>query len=319
MKANVTIVFLDRASLIAKLGPPAFAHEWVDYPRTAPEEVVERLREADIAVVNKVVLDRETLAQLPALKMVAVAATGVNNVDLQACRSRGIAVTNVRDYAAHTVPEHVFMIILALRRNLLAYREYLKRGAWQESDQFCLFGAPIHDLHGAVLGIVGHGSIGKAVARLGEAFGMKVLVAERKGAVATRPGYTAFGDVLRQGDILTLHVPLTEDTRGFIGPEELGLMKSTALLVNCARGGVVDEAALIAALKSGRIFGAGFDVLTEEPPPSGHPMLELASLPNFILTPHVAWASREAMQGLADQLIANIEAFHRGEVRNRVV
>jgi glycerate dehydrogenase len=315
----MNIVFLDSASLIAELRPPRFPHRWVNYARTEPEDVFERLADADIAVVNKVVLDEPMLARLPRLKLIAIAATGVNNVDLDACRSRGIAVANVREYAVHTVPEHVFMMVLVLRRNLLAYRRNLLDGQWQRSDQFCLFGAPIHDLHGAVLGVVGYGSIGRSVARLGKAFGMRVMPAEHRDAASIRPGYSAFEDVLRQADVLTLHVPLTPDTERLIGEREIGLMKPDAVLINCARGGVVDEAALIDALDSGRLGGAGCDVLAQEPPEPGHPLLALAQRPNFILTPHVAWASREAMQQLAEQLIENIEAFVAGQARNRVV
>jgi glycerate dehydrogenase len=318
-RIDMNIVFLDSASLIAELRPPQFPHRWVNHARTRPDEVLERLADADIAVVNKAVLNEPVLVRLPRLKLIAVAATGVNNVDLDACRSRGIAVANIRDYAVHTVPEHVFMMVLALRRNLLAYRRDLLDGQWRHSDQFCLFGAPIHDLHGATLGIVGYGSIGRSVARLGEAFGMRVLLAERRGAASIRPGYSGFEEVLRQADVLTLHVPLSDDTRLLIGEREIGLMKPDAVLINCARGGVVDETALTNALDSDRLAGAGFDVLTQEPPEQGHPLLALADRPNFILTPHVAWASRQAMQELADQLIENIEAFVAGKMKNRLV
>jgi glycerate dehydrogenase len=316
---RMNIVFLDSASLIAELRPPQFPHRWVNHALTRPDEVLERLADADIAVVNKVVLNEAVLARLPHLKLIAVAATGVNNVDLDACRSRGIAVANIRDYAVHTVPEHVFMMILALRRNLLAYRRDLLDKQWQRSDQFCLFGEPIHDLYGATLGIVGYGSIGRSVARLGETFGMRVMLAEHRGAASIRPDYSPFEEVLGQADVLTLHVPLSDNTRLLIGEREIGLMKPDAVLINCARGGVVDETALIHALDFGRLAGAGFDVLIEEPPEQGHPLLALADRSNFILTPHVAWASREAMQKLADQLTENIEAFVAGKMKNRLV
>ncbi|HEX6735547.1 MAG TPA: NAD(P)-dependent oxidoreductase, partial [Azonexus sp.] len=253
-------------------------------------------------------------------KMVAVAATGTNIVDLEACRARGIVVSNIRGYAEHTVPEHVLALLLALSRNLIAWRATLQAGGWQRSDQFCLFDHPIRDLHGATLGLIGAGSLGNGVARLAEAFGMRVLRAERLDATTVRPGYTALAEVLATADAISLHCPLTEATRGLIGEAELRAMKPSALLINTARGGIVDEAALIRALKEGWIAGAGFDVITAEPPPLGHPMVDpqLLALPNFLLTPHVAWASRPAMQSLADQLIANIEAFVAGQPQNRV-
>jgi glycerate dehydrogenase len=311
------IVFLDRASLIANLRAPAFSHEWIEYERTRPEEVVERISGASIVITNKVRLTAEVLSQAPAVKMIAVAATGTDNVDLAYCRAHGIVVSNIRGYAVHTVPEHVFMMMLALRRSLLGWREDLRAGRWETADQFCLFTRPIHDLHGSTLGIIGYGSLGRGVTRLAEAFGMRVLIAEHKGAREVREGYTAFETVLKEADVITLHTPLTPETRHLIGSRELMMMKPSAILINTARGGLVDEAALVDALKSGAIAGAGFDVLSVEPPRQGNPLLEL-DLPNFILTPHVAWSSREAMQTLADQLIDNIEAFVAGTPRNVV-
>jgi glycerate dehydrogenase len=252
--------------------------------------------------------------------MIAISATGTNNVDLDACRARGIVVSNIRGYAEHTVPEHVMALLLALSRNLVAWRETLQAGAWQRAEQFCLFDHPIRDLHGATLGLIGSGTLGKGVARLAEAFGMRVLRAEHKGAATVRPGYTAFAEVLATADAISLHCPLTPETTGLIGETELRAMQRSALLINTARGGIVDEAALVLALKEGWIAGAGFDVVTVEPPPVGHPLLDpaLLALPNFLLTPHVAWSSRPAMQTLADQLIANIEAFAAGTPQNRV-
>lgn len=314
------IVQLESESLIAEMRRPAFAHEWVDYPATTPAQVVERLAGAEIAITNKVPIDAAALAALPALKMIAISATGTNNVDLDACRARGIVVSNIRGYAEHTVPEHVLALLLALSRNLIAWRETLQAGAWQRAEQFCLFDHPIRDLHGATLGLIGSGTLGNGVARLAEAFGMRVLRAEHKQATAVRPGYTAFAEVLATADAISLHCPLTAETTGLIGEPELRAMKRSALLINTARGGIVDEAALIRALKEGWIAGAGFDVVTVEPPPAGHPLLDpaLLALPNFLLTPHVAWSSRPAMQTLADQLIANIEAFAAGTPQNRV-
>jgi len=314
------IVYLERASVIADVRRPAFAHDWIEYPNTRPEQVVERLQGCSIAIINKAPLPTAAVDALPDLKMVAVAATGTNIVDLEACRRRGIVVSNIRGYAEHTVPEHIFALLLALSRNLVAWRESVQGGRWQQADQFCLFDHPIRDLHGATLGLIGSGSLGNGVARLAEAFGMRVLRAEHKGAPALRPGYTDFEQVLREADAITLHCPLTPETEGMIGEVELRAMRRSALLINTARGGLVDEAALIRALRENWIAGAGFDVITAEPPPAGHPMVDpgLLALPNFLLTPHVAWASRPAMQMLADQLIDNIEAFVAGSPRNRV-
>ncbi|MDP2883376.1 MAG: D-2-hydroxyacid dehydrogenase [Azonexus sp.] len=314
------IVQLESGSLIADIRRPAFAHEWVEYPATLPEQVVERLAGADIAINNKVMIDAAAIAALPELKMIAVMATGTNSVDLDACRARGIIVSNIRGYAVNTVPEHVMALLLALSRNLVAWRETLLAGGWQRADQFCLFDHPIRDLHGATLGLIGCGTLGNGVARLAEAFGMRVLRAERKGATVVRSGYTAFETVLAESDAISLHCPLTAETLSLIGEAELRAMKPSALLINTARGGIVDEAALIRALKEGWIAGAGFDAITAEPPPADHPMVDpaLLALPNFLLTPHVAWSSRPAMQTLADQLIANIEAFVAGAPQNRV-
>lgn len=315
------IVSLESESIRCELTRPALAHHWQRYPRSAATEVLPRLQGATVAIVNKIPMTRDLIAGLPDLKLIAVSATGTNNVDLDACRERGIAVCNVRGYARHTLPEHVFALLLALSRNLLAYRDAVQRGEWQGSDQFCLFGAPIRDLHGATLGVVGRGSLGEGVVRLGEAFGMRVLVAERKAAATIRPGYTAFETVIAESDALSLHCPLTDTTRHLIGAAEFQTMKTSALLINTGRGGLVDEHALVKALKSGQIAGAGFDVLTQEPPGSDHPLLapELLALPNFILTPHIAWASGPAMQSLWDETLRNIEAWSRGEARNRVV
>ena len=287
---------------------------------TAPAEIQPRLKDATIAITNKVVLSGEILGRLPKLKMIAGAATGTDNLDLDWCRGHGIVVSNIRGYAEHTVPEHVMMLILALRRQLLSYRADVAAGRWQAVPMFCFFDYPIRDLHGSTLGIFGSGSLGQGVARLAAAFGMSVLWGEHKGVTAVRPGYVGFDDLIRESDVVSLHCPLNNQTRGMIGEREFAAMKPGVLLINTARGGLVDEAALAAALKAGRIGGAGFDVLGREPPIDGNPLLdaELLALPNFILTPHVGWASDTAMQTLADQLTDNIEAYVRGSPRNRV-
>jgi glycerate dehydrogenase len=314
------IVFLDRDTLRADIKRPVtFAHEWREYAETSGKrEVLERLRGATIAISNKVPLREAELTQLPELQFIAVAATGVDIIDLDYCRRRALPVSNVRNYAPHSVPEHVFALILSLRRNLFNYREAIRSGAWQRASTFCLLDYPIRELHESTLGIVGHGALGRAVGKLAQGFGMRVLVSEHKGAGEIRPGRVSFEETLRSSDILTLHCPLTIETHNLINAEELEKMQRHALLINTARGGLVNEAALYAALQTGTIAGAGFDVLSKEPPRDGNPLLEL-NLPNFILTPHVAWASREAMQTLANQLIANIEAFVAGRPQNLVV
>jgi glycerate dehydrogenase len=311
------IVFLERDSIRAVVRKPAFPHVWEEYPLTAPDELLPRLREATIAITNKVKLSGQILAQLPKLRMIAAAATGTDNIDLEYCRTHDIVVSNIRGYAATTVPEHVMMLMLALRRQLLAYRADVLAGRWQQAKMFCFFDHPIRDLNGSTLGLIGRGSLGQGVARLADAFGMKVLWGERKGASGVREGYVAFERLLAEADVISLHCPLTAETRAMIGEVELRAMKRDALLINTARGGIVDETALVRALAEGWIAGAGFDVLTQEPPVAGNPLLEL-NLPNFILLPHIAWASDPAMQTLADQLIDNIEAFVRGEPRNRL-
>jgi glycerate dehydrogenase len=311
------IVFLDRSTLQAQVRRPAFEHTWQEHPVSNPGELEERLRDATIAITNKVPLRADTLQRLPKLRLIAVAATGYDVIDIAHCRAHGIAVANIRNYAVHTVPEHAFALITALRRNLLAYRQDVERGRWQQVDQFCFFDHPIRDLYGATLGIIGEGVLGQGTANIGRGFGMRVLFADHGPPKAEGVVFTPFVDVLAQSDVISLHVPLTPQTRNMIGLEQFCKMKRTAILINTARGGLVDERALVQALTEGLIAGAGFDVLSKEPPKEGNPLLALR-LPNFILTPHVAWASDGAMQFLADQLIDNIEAFVRGTPQNLV-
>lgn len=311
------VVFLERGSLKANVRRPSFGHTWAEYPSTPEDQIVPHLADATIAIVNKVPLSAATLHSLPRLQMIAVAATGYDRIDVAACRARGIALANIRNYAVHTVPEHTFALILALRRNLLAYREDVARGVWQKSENFCFFDHDIGDLNGSTLGIVGEGAIGQAVGAIGRAFGMKVLFADHAPPRAEGVHFTPFEEVLARADVLTLHCPLTPATRDLISMREFRQMKRSALLINTARGGLVNEADLVAALDEGLIAGAGFDVLTTEPPRSGHPFLDL-DRPNFILTPHVAWASNQAMQTLADQLIDNVERWVAGTPQHLV-
>jgi len=314
------IVFLDRDTISPQtvLRPPSFSHQLTIHGRTRPDEVAQRIAEADIVVVNKVKLTEEALHQAPKLKLVAVAATGTDNVDLKTCAARGIAVSNIRNYAIHTVPEHTFALIFALRRSICAYRESVNAGRWQESGQFCYFDYPIRDMAGSTLGVIGDGVLGQAVAEMGKALGMRVLFSAFKGAAAMGSLYTPFDEILAMSDIITLHCPLNDGTRDMIGAAEFAKMKRNPLLINTARGGLVDELAVGAALEAGQISGAGFDVVSVEPPPADHPFVKLNQRPDFILTPHVAWASDEAIQSLADQLIHNIESFMSGTPRNIV-
>lgn len=317
----MNIVFLDRKTLVGDIRlsfDQLPAAQYREYPMTSPQQVLAHARDAEVLVSNKVKLPAAVLQALPRLRLVAVAATGVDHVDLDAARAANIAVTHVCDYASHSVAEHVFAMLLALQRNLLRYAHATRSGAWSRADAFCLQTYPINDLAGRTLGVIGGGTLGQAVARLGEAFGMRVLLAERGAAATVRPGRVALHALLAQSDVISLHVPLTGDTRGLIGADEIARMPSHAVLVNTSRGEVVDEAALLAALYSGGLGGACLDVLAQEPPAPDHPLL-CADLPNLIITPHVAWASRQAQQTLADEVARNIAAFLRGESRNRVV
>jgi glycerate dehydrogenase len=311
------VVFLDRASLKANVRKPREASEYVEYQKTSVEEIVPRLKGAAVAIVNKVPMREATLAQLPELKMIAVAATGYDVIDIAYCKAHGIAVANIRNYAVHTVPEHAFMLILALRRNLLAYRRDVENGVWNKSDQFCFFTHEIGDLHGSTLGIIGEGAIGQATAAIGRAFGMRVLFADHPPPKMEGVSFTPHEQVLAESDVISLHCPLMPATRNLIDLAAFKKMKRNALLINTARGGLVDEAALIQALDQGLIAGAGFDVLTVEPPKDGHPLLDVRR-PNFILTPHIAWASDGAMQFLADQLIDNIDLWAAGKPQHLV-
>jgi glycerate dehydrogenase len=312
------IVFLDRDTLPGEIALRRFVfpHELVEFATTSPNEVKERIAGADIVLTNKAPLSRETIAAAPNLRHVAVAATGTDIVDVTACADRGISVSNIRGYAVNTVPEHTFALIFALRRSVIAYRDSVRAGRWQQAGQFCYFDHPIHDLAGSTLGVIGDGVLGRSVADIGRALGMKVLFSTYKGTTGMGPLYTPFEEVLRVSDIITLHSPLLPSTRNMIAGPEFAVMERRPLVINTARGGLVDEVALAGALRSGQISGAGFDVATVEPPPPDHPLMRLLDLPNFILTPHVAWSSREAVQALADQLVDNVEAFWRGEPRH---
>ncbi|WP_199103769.1 D-2-hydroxyacid dehydrogenase [Aquitalea sp. ASV11] len=313
-----SIVFIDRDSLPVPVPAFPFAHAYREISATTVEQIVQHVGNADIVITNKVPFSRETLLQLPGVKMLAVAATGYNHIDIATCREQGIAVANIRHYGDETVAEHAFTLMLALMKNLPAYQRDVAAGVWEQAKQFCHFGAPIRDLKGATLGILGAGGIGQALAERARAFGMHVQFGERKGVTIVRDGYVSFDQLLASSDVLSLHCPLNEETRNMIAQPELMAMKPGAILINTARGGLVDEEALVAALKFGQLGGAGFDVLSTEPPSAGNPLLK-ARLPHLIVTPHVGWASQQAMQRLAQQLVDNVTAFVSGQEANRLV
>ena len=311
------IVVLDRDTLVNRPFDFDFPHTLSSYGTTEAHETLERIRGADIVITNKVVISAQAFAENPQLKLVAVTATGVNNVDVEAAKQNGTAVCNIRAYGNESVAEHAFMMMITLMRNLPAYQRDVAAGLWENSPFFCHLGAPMRDLNGKTLAIFGRGNIGKTLATYAQAFKMNVVFAEHKNAQSVRDGYVSFDEAIRSADVVSLNCPLTPQTANMIGEAELQQMKPGAILINCGRGGLVDEAALVAALKYGQIGGAGFDVLTQEPPRDGNPLLK-ARLPNLIVTPHIAWASQEAANRLFDILLNNINRFVAGNPQNLV-
>jgi glycerate dehydrogenase len=298
----------------------ALGIDWTLHGVTAPEELAARVAGADIVVTNKLRLGAAELDASPRLALVCLAATGTNNVDLEAAAARGIGVANITGYCTASVVQHVYALVLALTHHLDGYQRLLREGAWRASPQFCLLDFPIRELAGRVLGIVGHGQLGRAVARAAPAFGLELRLSERPGGEPhgqPRPGRVPFGELLESVDILSLHCPLTPATRQLVDAHALARMKRDALLVNTARGGLVDSAALAAALRAGRLGGAGIDVLPQEPPADGDPLLD-PTVPNLIVTPHVAWAAVESRQRALDEIAANIRSFLEGGRRGRV-
>lgn len=307
-------VFLDASTLghDVDLAPiERVTGDMVKHDATAQEQVTERIRGFDTVLVNKVVLTRQHFENCPELKTIAVVATGLNNIDLEAAREHGIQVLNVVNYGRSTVAQHTLALMLALATRLLDYDRDVRAGRWAESDMFCLMNHPIMELEGRTLGIIGFGDLGQGVAERAKAFGMKILLGARPGQAAGEvDGYCRIplDELLPQVDILSLHCLLTDETRNLIGARELQIMKPDALLINTSRGGLVDEAALADALRKGVIGGAGFDVLTEEPPRNGNPLLA-GDIPNLIITPHSAWASREARQRIVEITARNLASI----------
>lgn len=289
------------------------------YDYSGPAEVAARIADCRVAIVNKARLDRDAIGGAAELELVVIAATGTDNVDTAAAADCGVAVANIRDYCSTSVAQHVFALVLGLTQRIGPYDGLVRSGLWTRSRSFALFDYPIRELSGRVLGVVGYGSLGRGVARLAEALGMRVLVSARPGATGPVPSErTPFDALLEQADVLSLHCPLTPATRHLIGAPELGRMRRDALLINTARGALVDEAALAEALRRGEIAGAGVDVLSVEPPPPDHPLLS-RDIPNLILTPHIAWAAQEARQRALDQVAEDVESFLAGATLRRVV
>jgi glycerate dehydrogenase len=280
-------------------------------------KIAERIHDADAALLNKLELTRELLLGAPRLKLVALAATGTNNVDLSAARDRGIAVCNVRAYCTASVVQQVWGLILSLTQHVHEFSRLSKDGSWARDEAGTVLSHPIRELTGRIFGVVGWGELGRGAARVAETFGMRVAIANRPGG-APQAERMNLDELLAKADIVSLHCPLTDSTRGLIGARELALMKSDALLINTARGALVDSAALAAALKAGKLGGAGIDVLPQEPPVDGDPLLD-SHIPNLLVTPHIAWAAREARQRCIDEMAANIRDFRSGGRRGRVV
>ena len=313
-------VFLDHSSLDLgdlDLSPLEQSFDALQlHDQSTPEQVIARLQGAQVAISNKVPLDAATFAACPDLKLVLVAATGTNNIDLAAARERGVTVCNCQGYGTPSVAQHTLMLLLALATRLPDYQQDIRAGRWQQAPQFCLLDHPIVELEGKALGLLGHGELGGAVARLAEAFGMRVVLGRLPGR-PPREDRLPLAELLPQVDALTLHCPLNAATRNLIGEYELGLMKPGAFLINTARGGLVDEQALADALRRGHLGGAATDVLTQEPPKDGNPLLA-SDIPRLIVTPHSAWGSREARQRIVIQMTENAQAFFAGAPR-RVV
>jgi len=286
------------------------------YKMTDPKDVISRSENAEVVITNKVNINSSHIAALNSTRLICVAATGINNIDVQAATRKGICVTNVTGYATASVVQHTFSLILALVTRYNEYQIAVRTGRWQQSQVFCLLDYPIRELSGKTLGIIGYGVLGKAVAQVAKAFGMKVLVSARKAEIPSG-GRTSMEQTLSTSDVISLHCPLTSDTINLIDEPEFHIMKPTAFLINTARGGIINETALLDAVTDGTIAGAGIDVVSEEPPKNGNPLLD-AGLPNLIVTPHIAWASLESRQRVVNEVALNIAAFLRGESRNSV-
>ena len=314
-------VFLDFATMGPGLNVDSLRAALPDvefFDVTSDEQIAERIQDVEFILGNKARITREHLESNPSVRYIGLTATGTDNIDMIAAGEHDVAVCNIRAYCAESIAEHVFGCLLNLTRSLEQYNSTVRNGAWQKSEDFCLLSFPIRELSGMTLGIVGYGNLGKGVARLGKAFGMEVLISARPGAAEVENGRVAFDELLRRSDVISLHCPLNEATAGLFGAAEFKSMKSDAILVNTARGGLLDSAALVAALEAGQLAGAAVDVLPNEPPVDGNPLLDYAGT-NLMITPHVAWGSDKARQAALDQLAECVVAFINGEAKNRVV
>ncbi len=317
---HLSIVYLDRDGLPARIKVPApqVSHDWQNYDRTAPEEVIARSQNADVLVVNKVAIDATTLSACPRLKHIVVSATGYNIIDTNACKHHGVTVSHVPSYAATTVSEHVIGTAIALRREILRYSESVADGQWQTASAFCLFGKPFQNLAGSTLGLVGMGEIAQATAKKASALGMRVLFCSRQRKTHDIAEQVSFEELISSVDVVSLHCSLNPSSENLISSAEFAMMRPNAILINTARGGIVDEAAAVEAIRQKKIAGLAFDVLCEEPPQDDSPLLSIANEPNVIITPHIAWASEQAMQHLANVVSKNIDAFAHGQPVNIV-
>mgnify|MGYP000355213156 CR=1 FL=1 len=304
-------VFLDRGSFPTSIqfNTPTGLSEFREYQTTKCEQTLERLQGFDVVLVNKVQLRADVLAQCPSIKLILVTATGTNNIDLEYCQANQIDVKNVSGYSINSVPEHTFSLLLALKRNLIAYSQATEKGDWSKSEHFCFHDYPISDLAGSNLVIFGKGALGNQVAVIAKAFGMRTYFSERKGATNVRDGYIAFDEALALADVISFHCPLTDDNKHMIDASAFSKMKANCVLINTGRGGLVDEVALSDAIMNKQIAGAGFDVATVEPMPNTHLLQTLSKQANFILTPHVAWASHDSMQTLANTSMQQLTDF----------
>lgn len=312
------IVFLDSDTFTPDFTfkQPDFAHQWTVYSSTKPEQVSARIENADVVITNKVVLDKSIIEKAKQLKLVAVAATGYNHIDVNACKNSNITVCNAAGYSTHSVPEHALMLMLMLRRNIMAYQKDMLDGRWQKTEQFCFLDHPIKDLHNITLGIIGAGSLGMSVTHIARGFGMKVIYTSH--TPRKDKDWVSLEAIYQQADIISLHCPLNDNTFDLLNADAFNQMLKAPIVINTARGGIVNEKDAANALKTGRISGLGIDCLAQEPPKDGSPLLDIAYLPNVIITPHIAWASQDAMNNLWDIVITNIEGFAQNQIQNKV-
>jgi len=314
-------VFLDYATMGPGLDLEPMRRSLPDleiFEATDDSQIGERIRDAEFVFTNKFRLTPSLLECAAKLRFVGLTATGTDNVNLEAAQQHNIAVCNIRAYCTRSVVEHVFGVMLMLTHSIGRYDTSVRAGEWQQADDFCMLTHPVRELSAMTLGIVGYGELGKGVARIAKAFGMNVLVSQRPGTSEQSEGRVPFEDVLQQADVISLHCPLNEATRNLFNTDAFRQMKKGAFLINTARGALIDSGALVDALQTGQLAGAGIDVLSEEPPVQGDPILDYAGN-NLVVTPHVAWATNEARQNAIDELAANVDAFLAGEKRNRVV